>query len=100
MGSAILLAALIALYLVISLCRSAAHGGRASGAKGAPPARQGYPYRPDVEFRLPDGRLTTRGYAAVHPGEFAHWQFGPDNVLGERIDRDDWENWRINYYGM
>ena len=59
-----------------------------------------YPYRPGVEFRLPNGRITTNGYAASHPGEFAHWANGPENVYGENIDRSDWENWRVNYYGM
>ena len=58
-----------------------------------------YPYRPDVEFRLPDGRITTKGYAASHPSEFAHWRQGPENVYGEYIDRKDWEDWRANYYG-
>lgn len=60
--------------------------------------RQRYPYRPDVEQRLPDGSITTHGYAAAHPTEFRHWEHGP-SVLGERIDRTDWENWRINYFG-
>lgn len=59
-----------------------------------------YPYRYDVEGRLPNGRITTQGYAARHPAEFAHWARGPENVYGENIDRHDWEEWRINYYGM
>lgn len=58
-----------------------------------------YPFRPGVEFRLPDGRITTRGYAARHPAEFAHWKLGPGPVYGEYIDRTDWENWYSNYYG-
>lgn len=66
--------------------------------KSTPPRR--YPYRPDVERRLSDGRITTDGYAAQHPAEFAHWGCGPENVMGENIDRTDWENWRINYWGM
>ena len=29
-----------------------------------------------------------------------HWEHARGYVLwGERIDRTDWENWRINYYG-
>ena len=59
-----------------------------------------YPYRLDVERRLPNGSLTTDGYAARHLVEFRHWGHARDYVLwGERIDRTDWENWRINYYG-
>lgn len=58
-----------------------------------------YPYRPDVEVRLPNGRITTRGYAARNPEQFAHWAHGPENVYGEYIDRQDWEEWRSNYYG-
>ncbi len=43
---------------------------------------------------------TTDGYAAQHPVEFRHWGHARGYVLwGERIDRTDWENWRINYYG-
>lgn len=33
----------------------------------------------------------------VHSEKFAHWQFGPENVYGENIYRDDW---RIDFYGM
>ena len=34
------------------------------------------------------------------PVEFRHWGHARGYVLwGERIDRTDWENWRINYYG-
>ena len=45
--------------------------------------------------------LTTDGYAARHPVEFRHWGHARGYVLwGERIDRTDWENWRINYYGQ
>ena len=59
-----------------------------------------YPYGLDVERRLPNGSLTTDGYAARHPVEFRHWEHARGYVLwGERIDRTDWENWRINYYG-
>lgn len=29
-----------------------------------------YPYRLDVETRLPNGCITTHGYAAHHPAEF------------------------------
>lgn len=56
-----------------------------------------YPYRPDVEMRLPDGRLTTFGYAAAHPTEFRHWGKGPDNIYGESIDKTDWQEWKSNY---
>lgn len=60
-----------------------------------------YPYRLDVETRLPNGCITTHGYAAHHPAKFQHWAYARGYVLwGERIDRVDWENWRINYYGM
>ena len=58
-----------------------------------------YPYRPGIEFRLPNGRITTKGYAAKHPAEFPHWATGPNNVYGENIDWQDWEDWRINYFG-
>ena len=53
-----------------------------------------YPYRPGIEIRLPDGRITTRGYAGRHPREFRHWAEGPENVRGENIDLGDWEEWR------
>ena len=59
-----------------------------------------YPYRLDVETRLPNGCITTHGYAAHHPAEFRHWAHARGYVLwGERIDRTDWENWSVNYYG-
>ena len=52
-----------------------------------------YPYRLDVETRLPNGCITTHGYAAHHPAEFRHWAHARGYVLwGERIDRVDWEN--------
>lgn len=70
----------------------------AAAPQSTPPRR--YPYRPDVERRLPDGSITTDGYASQHPAEFVHWGCGPANVMGERIDRTDWENWRVNYWGM
>jgi hypothetical protein len=66
---------------------------------GKRPPHRGYPYRPGIESRLSDGRITTRGYAAAHPQQFSHWAHGPHNVYGEEIDMADWENWRINYYG-
>ena len=45
-----------------------------------------YPYRLDVERRLPNGSLTTDGYAARHPVEFRHWGHARGYVLwGERI---------------
>ena len=45
--------------------------------------------------------ITTHGYAAHHPAEFRHWAHARGYVLwGERIDRTDWENWRVNYYGL
>ena len=53
-----------------------------------------YPYRPGIEIRLPNGRITTRGYAGRHPREFRHWCEGPENVRGENIDPEDWEEWR------
>ena len=60
-----------------------------------------YPYRLDVETRLPNGCITTHGYAAHHPAEFRHWAHARGYVLwGEHIDRTDWENWRVNYYGL
>lgn len=64
-----------------------------------PQTTVGYPYRPDVERRLSNGQITTNGYAAVHPAEFVHWA-GGRNVRGEVIDETDWENWRVNDYGM
>ena len=57
-----------------------------------------YPYRPEVEYRLPNGKITTMGYAATRPELFSHWASGPDNVYGEAIDRQDWEDWQYNYY--
>ena len=49
-----------------------------------------YPYRLDVETRLPNGCITTHGYAAHHPAEFRHWAHARGYVLwGERIDRVD-----------
>ena len=72
--------------------------GSMSGQKGGQPRKQ-YPYRPGIEFRQPNGRITTKGYAGRHPGEFRHWANGPNNVLGENIDLADWEDWRSNYYG-
>jgi hypothetical protein len=86
--------------LLVALFVALQKRGGEKPESGPAAERPRYPYRPDVEVRLPGGRLTTRGYAAAHPGEFVHWQFGPENVYGERIDRDDWENWRVNYYGM
>lgn len=71
-----------------------------STATFSPVSQPHYPYRPDVERRLPDGCITTDGYAAQHPSEFAHWGCGPVGVLGENIDPTDWENWRVNYWGM
>ena len=56
-----------------------------------------YPYRPGIEIRLPDGRITTRGYAGRHPREVRHWAEGPENVRGENIDLGDWEEWRRSY---
>lgn len=74
--------------------------GKSEKTPPTPPENPGYPYRPDVEERLSNGCITTNGYAAVHPAQFRHWEYGPENVLGENIDRTDWENWRVNYYGM
>ena len=55
-----------------------------------------YPYRLDVETRLPNGDATYW----VWDG-FRHWAHARCYVLwGERIDRTDWENWRVNYYGL
>ena len=70
---------------------------RASGGGSSP--RKAYPYQPDVEHRLPNGRITTQGYAARRPTKFHHWETGPGNVLVESIDPTDWENWRMNYFG-
>ena len=70
---------------------------RASGGGSSP--RKAYPYRPDVEQRLPDRCITTQGYAACRPTEFRRRETGPGNVLGESIDPTDWENWRMNYFG-
>ena len=67
--------------------------------KTKPPEPQQYPFRPDVEERLPNGKLTTHGYAAANPGEFQHWE-GGWNCLGEVIDETDWEDWYVNYYGV
>ncbi len=58
-----------------------------------------YPYKPGIEYRLPNNRITTNGYAGRHPTQFTHWRTGPNNVYGENIDLADWEDWRINYYG-
>jgi|GEM_PF-371723 len=92
----VIFAVLVLVLIAVSLFRP--RKKKNSPPKSGPTS--GYPYRPGIEFRLPDGRLTTRGYAAVHPGEFRHWEQGPEGVYGENIDRTDWENWRINYYGM
>lgn len=94
----ILLLGLGVLPLILLIVRSfrAGSGGNTSGSVTK---KKGYPYQPNVEFRLPNGRLTTRGYAASHPEKFSHWMYGPDNVYGENIDPTDWEDWRINYYG-
>lgn len=70
-----------------------------SSSSGSEPLKKSYPYRPEVEKRLPNGKITTSGYAARHPHEFAHWRSGPYNVMGESIDPLDWEKWRENYYG-
>lgn len=75
------------MYYVRFLCSAKCRKSRAAK----------YPYRPDVEMRLPDGRLTTLGYAAEHPKEFRHWGNGPDNIYGENIDKYDWQEWKINY---
>ena len=56
-----------------------------------------YPYRPGIEIRLPNGRITTRGYAGRHPREFTHWYDGPDDVRGENIDPEDWQEWRTRF---
>ena len=56
-----------------------------------------YPYRPGIEIRLENGRITTRGYAGRHPREFVHWYDGPDNVRGENIDPEDWAEWRKRF---
>lgn len=58
--------------------------------------RTGWMWKDDCRTAL----LQTDGYAARHPVEFRHWGHARGYVLwGERIDRTDWENWRINYYG-
>ncbi|MFQ7689208.1 MAG: hypothetical protein ACLRIO_04135 [Butyricicoccus sp.] len=47
---------------------------------------------------MPNGSLTTDGYAARHPVEFRHWGHARYVLWGERIDYR-LENWRISYYG-
>ncbi len=76
----------VALFLLACFLGTVLARVRSAAAQG------GYPHRPDVERRLPDGSLTTDGYAAAHPDEFPHWANGPQ-VLEERIDRADWEAW-------
>lgn len=103
MTAVILIPIIVGVLLIAILCVAQSKGGRQKKDRPATDnesAPKGYPYRPNVEYRLPNGRITTRGYAAVHPEQFVHWQYGPENVYGENIDRTDWENWRINYYGM
>ena len=56
-----------------------------------------YPYRPGIEIRPPNGRITTRGYAGRHPREFTYWYDGPDDVRGENIDPEDWQEWRTRF---
>ena len=85
--------------LLIALPLFVLRGRRKRPGSGIQPSRGEYPYRPGIESRLPDDRITTRGYAAAHPQQFSHWAHGPHNVYGEEIDMADWENWRINYYG-
>ena len=47
-----------------------------------------------------DCRTALLRQTAMHPVEFRYWGHARGYVLwGERIDRTDWENWRINYYG-
>ena len=97
MGEIILyLAALVlAIYFFVKIEK----GKREQSATSGPPRTKKYPFRAGIEFRLPNGRITTRGYAARHPTEFLHWRNGPNNVYGENIDLMDWEDWRLNYYG-
>ena len=83
----------VALFVKLERNKRKADGGKPNEGS------RSYPYRPGIEFRLPNGRITTRGYAARHPAEFPHWRFGPNNVHGENIDLRDWEDWRLNYYG-
>lgn len=98
MAAVVLMLAMIALFLA-ALIRAGKAKPSETDRNSEAPAKTVYPYKPGIEFRLPNGQITTRGYAAAHPGEFAHWQAGPNHVLGENIDYGDWENWRINYYG-
>lgn len=92
--------AVIALFIILFIVILMIAGGIAGNKQSTTGSSKAYPYRPGVEFRLSDGRITTRGYAAAHPAEFPHWAYGPEGVYGENIDRTDWENWRVNYYGM
>lgn len=89
-----------ALVIIIWLLVKSVKNNSVSSSNTQSAKEISYPYRPDVEFRLPNGRITTNGYAARYPAQFVHWARGPENVYGENIDRHDWEEWRINYYGM
>ena len=56
-----------------------------------------YPYRPGIEIRLPDGRITTRGYAGRHPRDSATGPRGRRTSGGEKYHLGDWEEWRRSY---
>lgn len=98
MAGIILPLVLLALFL-IPLIRAVRSDPQKTGHKPPQPGNTAYPYKPGIEFRLPDGQITTRGYAAAHPEQFSHWQYGRC-VMGEVIDSTDWENWYVNYFGM
>ena len=56
-----------------------------------------YPYRLDVERRLPNGSLRQTAMRHGIGRVSALRDMRAAMFWGERIDRTDWENWRINY---
>lgn len=91
---------LLLVILVLIFFRLAMVAGKNQRTGGCCKARPSYPHQPEVESFLSGGFITTHGYAAQHPDQFAHWAQGPDNVFGEKIDPTDWEAWRASYYGQ
>lgn len=98
MTSVVLMLAIIAIFL-IPLIRAGRSNSQEAKSTPEEPGNTAYPYKPGIEFRLSNGQITTRGYAAIHPEQFSHWQYGRC-VMGEVIDPTDWENWYVNYFGM
>lgn len=94
----ILMLAIIAIFLV-PLIRATKVNSQEAESRPKEPGSISYPYKPGIEFRLSNGQITTRGYAATHPEQFSHWQCGRC-VMGEVIDLTDWENWYVNYFGI